>query len=349
MTLTPDSEKKATTVDIFASRAERKAIADLLDKVLKRTIFDTDKERLKAFGKDNKAAIQAAPDESGSTDPMMYIKLHNFLRQLRDGIATEAASVDITMEPNTISKDTGDPTTNRVYTRSLLNLATQLDRMLVKRKDSTTTGSIWGNSTGQFAVKGFFDLSQIEGLTSGKDLAILLKQGKIIPEYGRTKVPPPSRGLLGLKGSKEVLANRAYVVVVEDKTDLSLAENLQVPVKLQNWDKFIKHKKGYTIRGVDPTILNAYREYQRVFKPKNKLDILQMAAAFAVGQQEGIIGPRPILRPQILELEDPDIGGADNRRRYYVFTIGGYSGARSSATRVGTEAALEGIESMPGV
>jgi len=319
LTLVPDSEKKATTVDIYASREERKAISDLLDKVLDRMIFDTDDKRIRTPHGANVGAIQAATDESGATDPLMYIKLHNFLTRLRDGIKTEAAAVDLTLEPNTISRDTIDRTVARTYTTRINKLASEVDQLLIKRKDAAT----------------------------GKDIAALLAKGKVVPEYGKTKIPPADR-LYGLKGSKEVLANRAFVVVVEDTNDLSLAENLQVPVKLKDWNKFIKWKRGYRIPGVDPTILNAYREYSNIFKPKTKLDLLQMIVAFSTGMNEGLIGPRPILRPQILELEDPD-APSGTRRRYYVFTIGGYSGARAPSVRSGMEAALEGIETMPEV
>ena len=345
MTLTPDSEKKTTTVDIYASRDERKHISQLLQKVMDRMIFDIDDKRIAAFGKSNIGAIQGSPDEHGSTDPIMYIKLNNFLRQLKEGISTEAAAINIEMQPNVISKDTGDPTTNRVYTRSIGSLNRELDKVLVKRKDLSTVGNIWGQS--RFEVKALFDLSQIEGITSGKDIAVLLKKGKVIPEYGKTKIPPATRGLLGLKGSKEVLSNRAFVVVVEDTVDLTLSENLQVRVPVQNWDDFIKWKK-HKLTGVGSTILNGYREYQKIFKPKSKLDILQMSVAFSVGINENLIGPRPILRPQIIDREDPDVGG-DAQRRYYIFTIGGFSGSRTAATRVGTEAALEGVVTMPGV
>jgi len=347
LTLVPDSEKKATTVDIYASREERKAISDLLDKVLDRMIFDIDDKRIRTPHGANVGAIQAATDESGATDPLMYIKLHNFLTRLRDGIKTEAAAVDLTLEPNTISRDTIDRTVARTYTTRINKLASEVDQLLIKRKDAATTGNVWGTSLGKFEVKGLFDLSQLEGIRSGKDIATLLAKGKVVPEYGKTKIPPADR-LYGLKGSKEVLANRAFVVVVEDTNDLSLAENLQVPVKLKDWNKFIKWKRGYRIPGVDPTVLNAYREYSNIFKPKTKLDLLQMIVAFSTGMNEGLIGPRPILRPQILELEDPD-APSGTRRRYYVFTIGGYSGARAPSVRSGMEAALEGVETMPEV
>ena len=338
--MTPDPDKKNTTIDVYASTPERRAIASLIKKVRERLIFDIDAKRHKK----NIPAIQGAPDESGSTDPLMYIKLDNFFKELGQAIGTEAVSAQLNMGPNEFSREVGDQTTNRIYSRALGSVARELDKHLIRRKDPEL-GGVWYPS--EFEVKAVFDLSQIEGITSGEELKKMLKAGKVVPEYGFAKLPPADR-LYGLRGSKKVLANRAFVVIVEDVKEEGLTHDLQTRIKIDggNYSKLVKHKK-IKIAGVGSTTLNAYRETKKL-KPKNKLELLQMAVAFTVGMSESLISPRPGLAPQILKLEDPDLPRGD-KRNYYVFMITGYTGARTAAIRPGMEDVLTGVQAMPEV
>lgn len=338
--MTPDPEKKNTTIDVYASTRERQAIANLIKKVRERLIFDVDKERMKR----NKPAIQGAPDESGATDPLMYIKLDNFLKKLGSAVGTEATSALLDMGPNEFTRETGDQTTNRIYTRALSSVTRELDKHLIRRKQPEL-GGIWYPS--KFEVKAIFDLSQIEGITSGEELKKMIKAGKVVPEYGFAKLPPADR-LYGLRGSKKVLANRAFVVIVEDTEEEGLTHDLQTRIKIdgKNYSSLVKHKK-VKIAGVGSTTLNAYREAKKL-KPKNKLGLLEMAVALTVGMSESLISPKPGLKPQILKLEDPDLPHGD-KRNYYVFTITGYTGARTAAVRPGTEEMITGVQALPEV
>jgi hypothetical protein len=340
VTLTPDENKKNTTIDVYATTPERQALANLIKKVRERLIFDIDAKRLKK----NIGAIQGAPDETGATDPLMYIKLDNFLKEFGRAIGTEAVSVPLDMGPNIISKESGDQATNRVYSRALRSVTQELDKHLIKRKD-VELGGVWYPS--KFEVRAVMDLSQMEGITSGEELKKMLKAGKVIPEYGFAKLPPSDR-LYGLRGSKKVLANRAFVVIVEDTEEEGLTHDLQTRIKIDggNYNSLVKFKK-IKIGGVGSTTLNAYRENKKL-KPKNKLELLQMAVALTVGMSESLISPRPGLKPQILKLEDPDLPRGD-KRNYYVFMVTGYTGARTAAVRLGTEDIITGVQAMPEV
>ena len=337
MTLENEANKKSTQINVIASRRERKAITDMLQTLRKRMIFDTNKERMDIAKGAQKRAIQGAPDETGATDPIMYLKLDNFVRELHDAIATEAAIADLTMRPNEISKETADIQNNRQYTRSLNSIVNSLDQLIVHRKDKSTSG-LFHPST--FEVKQVFDLATIEGLSSGRSISDLIKQGVVVPEYGITKLPKPASGRFYESG-KKALMNQAYLVIVEDTSEEGLTHDLQRQIKIdrKGWNGLMDFKTP-SIKGLGATGLSAYKSLKPL-KPKTKLDILQMAAAGAVNMNESAMAPRPILRPQILELEDPDIG---QTRKYYVFTIGGYSGARRGAK--GMELA-EDVEGMP--
>lgn len=333
-----EASKKSTTIDIYASTRERQAIANVIKQVRERLMFDIDSKRMKK----NIAAIQGVPDESGATQPLMYIKIDNFLKEFGAAVGTEAVSAQLNMGPNAFSRDVGDQTTNRVYTRALGTVTRELDRHLIKRKDPEL-GGVWYPS--KFEVKAVFDLSQIEGITSGNELKRMIKAGKVVPEYGFAHLPPADR-FYGLKGSKKVLANRAFVVIVEDTEEEGLTHDLQTKIKIDggNYGSLVKFKK-IKIGGVGSTTLNAYRETKKL-KPKNKLELLQMAVAFTVGMSESLISPRPGLKPQILKLTDPDLPRGDTRN-YYVFMITGYTGARTAAVRPGTEEVITGVEPMP--
>lgn len=337
--MTPDESKKTTSIEYHASKNERKATADLIKKVREQLIFDTNARRMLG----NVKAIQGAPDETGATQPLMYIKLDNFLKELENLIRTEAVSGTLAMQPNEFSKEVGDPTTNRIYTRTLGKIISKFDENLVWKRKEGDIGGIFYPS--KFEIKAIFDLAQMEGITSGEDLKKALRKGKTVPEYGAAKLPPADR-LYGLRGSKKVLANRAFVVIVEDVEEAGLSHDLQTPIKIDNYQNLVKYKK-VRIEGVGPTTLNAYREDGKL-RPKTKLDLLQMGVAFSVGMNESIIAPRPMMKPQILQLSDPDLPGLD-KRNYYAFAISGFSGARGTATRVGAEKAMEGIQAMPEV
>jgi hypothetical protein len=338
MTLVPDSMKKTTEANFYMSRAERKAVTDLIDKVRDRLIFDINNEREKIAGGINKRAIQGAPDESGASDPIMYIKLDNFLKELRDAIGTEAVIADITMRPNEISNATGDLANNRTYSKSMNTLREALDSMIVQRKDKSLS-NLFGTS--DFQIKQVYNLGLIEDLTAGRRMEELLAKGKIVPEYGITKVPAPASKRFYEPGSYPYLINQAYEIVIEDQSESGLTQNLQMPIRIdrKQWKKLMDFKKGIAISGTSPTTLSAYKDITGL-KPKTKLDILQMAVAQAVAQNEGIMGPRPILPPQINELIDPDTG---QPRKYYMFTIGGYSGARVGAKTLELPEDIAGI------
>jgi len=294
--------------------------------------------------KKNIGAIQGVPDESGATDPLMYIKIDNFLKEFGAAVGTEAVSAQLNMGPNEFSRDVGDQATNRVYSKALRGITQELDKHLIKRKD-VELGGVWYPS--KFEVKATFDLSEIEGITSGEELKKMIKAGKTVPEYGFAHLPPAER-YLGLVGSKKVLANRAFLVIVEDTEEEGLTHDLQTKIRIDggNYGSLVKFKK-IKIGGVGSTTLNAYRETKKL-KPKNKLELLQMAVAFTVGMNESLISPRPGLRPQILKLEDPDLPRGD-KRNYYAFMITGYTGARTAAVRPGTEAVITGVQAMPEV
>lgn len=326
MTLTEIGKKKSTEMNVLASREERKAMVDVLDKLRERLIFDVNSEREKIAGGVNRRAIQGAQDESGASDPIMYIKLDNALREIRDAFATEAAIVDIDFRPNELSSSSGDIVKNRSYSKTMNILLEALDSAIVQRKDKTLS-NLFGKS--KFDVIQTYDLGAIEDLTAGRRIEDLLRAGKIVPEYGVTSIPAPASKRFYEPGAYPYLMNHAYLIVVKDGEESGLIQNLQMPIKIDNneWKRIMNFKEGISISGTSPTSLSAYK-FIKELKPKTKLDILQMAVVQAVAQNEGIMGPRPIRPPQVSELIDPDTG---QPRKYYIFTVGGYSGARKGS------------------
>ena len=341
MTLTPEENKVPTQVNVYASRPERQAFAKAIDDLRDRMIFDVNSQREKIAGRKNSKALQGAPDEAGATDPMMYIKLDNALRELRDAVLSESAVAEIDFKPNEISNSSADPTNMRQYSTTMNKIRNELDTAIVKRKDKTLS-SLFGSAV--FKTKAVYDLGVIEGLTSGKKIEELIKAGKVVPEYGATKVPAPTSKHFYEPGSYPYLINSAYIMVVEDDRDEGLIENFQMPINIDGggWKKLMDFKKGTILPGTGPTTLSAYKDI-KALKPKTKLDILQMAAALSVGQNEGLMGPRPILPPEVRELTDPDI---NQKRKYYIFVIGGYKGTRSGARTLEIPEDVAGIPSF---
>jgi hypothetical protein len=214
-----------------------------------------------------------------------------------------------------------------------------LDQLIVKRKDKTTAGLFYPST---FEVKQVFDLATIEGLTSGRSISDLIKQGVVVPEYGITKLPKAASGRF-YEGDKIALMNQAYLVIVEDTSEEGMTHDLERQISIDGggWRKLMDFKK-VSIKGLGATGLNAYKKIKPL-KPKTKLEVLQMAVSGAVNMNESVQAPRPILRPQISELEDPDIGQV---RKYYTFTIGGFSGARRGAKGMELSEDVEGLPSF---
>lgn len=325
MTLTPEGSKKDTVIDIIGSREERDALAKEFENLLNRMIFDINDKRMVG----NIGAIQGTP-VGGQTDPILYLKITKAIKDIINALKTDAQAVEVTFEPNEISKTKGDRDTLNTMSKDLAGYLSALEQYLVPVKVAGITikgasESVFKQS--RFEVKEVFDLAYIEGLRSGKRISELIASGEIVPEYGKTALPPVKRGIFS--GSKLEDMNRAYVVVVEDISDeTAIRTNPKYPVNIDSkaWKNFIGGEK-FKLTGVSPGAINAYREFSQM-QPKTVEEMLQMTTILALAKTEGLTGPRPILAPVSMTLEDPDIHGGNNERPYYIFTIGGYSSSR---------------------
>lgn len=338
MTIAESTKKKPTTLEVFATPDEREAAVKAIDALRENMIFDINADQKMFGGSANKKAIPGAIDESGASNPILYYKLDNFFKELRNALATQAVTAELTFKPNEISKSSGDVVNNRTYTKSMNKLREALDSLIIKRKDKTLS-NLFGQS--DFQIISTMNLSGIEGLTAGKRLQDLVLKGKTVPEYGATKIPTSTSRRFFQAGSHGEFINTALIVVVEDESEQGLVQNLQMPITIDGkaW-KILMDEKKRAIADLGATALSGYKHIKSL-KPNTKLDILQMAVALSVAQNEGIMGVRPILAPQVNEWLDPD---NNQVRKFYTFTIGGYKGTRTGG---GSVEVAEDIQSIP--